>query len=167
MTELATARLAMPLLAAGQVGKELTHNEALARLDMLVQTAVEAIGTNNPPPAPVAGQCWIVGAAPTGAWAGHGAALAGWTDGGWQFATPREGFAAWCISSAKPIAYHNGMWQEGDVAGDRLILAGQRVVGARAAAIADPAGGTVVDEAARQAVAAILGALRQHGLIAS
>lgn len=167
MTELATARLAMPLLAAGQAGKELTHNEALARLDMLVQPAVEAIGTNNPPAAPLAGQCWVVGTTPTGAWDGHGSALAGWTDGGWRFVMPREGFSAWCISTAKPIAYHNGLWQEGDVVAERLIVDGLRVVGARAAAIADPAGGTGADAPARTAITAILGALRQHGLIAS
>lgn len=167
MTEPATARLAMPLLAAGQAEKELTHNEALARLDLLVQPAVIALGVDHPPAAPAPGQCWIVGTAPTGAWAGHGAELAGWTDGGWRFAVPREGFVAWCITTAKPIAYHNGLWQEGDVFADRLIVGGKAVVGARGAGIADPAGGTVVDEAARQAVAAILGALRQHGLIAS
>lgn len=167
MTDLATARLAMPLLAAGQAGKELMHNEALARLDMLVQPAVVAIGVNNPPAEPVAGQCWVVGPTPVGAWAGHAAALAGWTDGGWRFVGPREGFSAWCISTAKPIAYHNGLWHEGDVSADRLMIGGLRVVGARAAAIADPAGGTGVDEPARQAIIAILGALRQHGLIAS
>ena len=167
MTELATARLAMPLLAAGQAGKELTHNEALVRLDMLVQPAVVANGVNNPPAAAMVGQCWIVGDAPTGDWASHRAELAGWTEGGWRFASPREGFAAWSISDAKPVSYHNGLWQEGDVYGDRLIVGGQRVVGARTAAIADPAGGTVTDEAARQAIGAILGALRQHGLIAS
>jgi hypothetical protein len=167
MTEPVTARLAMPLLAAGQAGKELTHNEALARLDMLVQPAVAAIGVNNPPAAPDAGQCWIVGAVPTGVWAGHGGDIAGWTDGGWRFAVPREGFAAWSISSSKPIAYRNGMWQEGDVFADRLVVAGTPVVGAQAGPIAGPAGGAVADEPARQAIAAILGALRQHGLIAS
>lgn len=167
MTEPATARLAMPLLAAGQAGKELTHNEALTRLDMLVQPAVVAIGVNSPPATPAAGECWIVGAVPTDVWAGHAAELAGWTDAGWRFAIPREGFAAWCISSAKPIAYRNGLWQEGDVIADRLVIAGKSVVGAQAGRIADPAGGTVADEPARQAIAGILGALRQHGLIAS
>lgn len=167
MTEPATARLAMPLLAAGQAAKELTHNEALTRLDMLVQPAVMATGVNIPPAAPKAGECWIVGVVPTGAWMGHGGELAGWTDGGWRFATPRKGFAAWCISGGKPIAYRNGVWQEGDVLADRLVIAGKPVVGARAGRIADPADGTVVDGPARQAITAILGALRQHGLIES
>lgn len=164
--EPATARLAMPLLAAGQAGKELTHNEALARLDMLVQPAVVAAGVSDPPAAPVAGECWIVGAAPTGAWTGHAAAIAGWTDAGWRFVSPREGFVARRVSDAKPISYHDGMWHEGDVFADRLVVAGQTVVGARGAAIMDPQGGATVDDTARQTIGAILNALRQHGLIA-
>ena len=167
MTEPKTARLGMPLLAPGQAGKELTHNEALARLDMLVQPAIVASGLNSPPAAPAVGACWIVGAAPTGAWATHAAHLAGWTEGGWRFAIPHEGFAAWCISDAKPTSYHNGVWQEGDVFADRLIIGGQHVVGRQAAAIADPAGGSASDDVARQAIVAILNALRQHGLVAS
>jgi hypothetical protein len=43
MTDQISARLALPLLAAGQAGKEVTHNEALTRLDMLVQPAVAGI----------------------------------------------------------------------------------------------------------------------------
>jgi hypothetical protein len=44
---------------------------------------------------------------------------------------------------------------------------GEQVIGEQAAAIADPAGGTVIDSEARTAVAEILSAIRQHGLIAS
>lgn len=165
MIEQTTARLGMPLLAAGQASKETTHNEALTRLDMLVQPVVVGINRNVPPAAPAIGECWVVGSAPTDAWAGQGGALAGWTGGGWRFVMPSEGFAAWCVSSAKPIAYREGVWREGDVVGDRLMIGGVRVVGARAAAIADPAGGSVTDETVRGTVVAILAALRQHGLI--
>lgn len=167
MTDETTPRFALPLLAAGQAAKEITHNEALALLDLLVQPAVQAAGLNRPPDDPVAGQCWIVGPAPTDAWRGHAGALAGWTAGGWRFAAPREGCVAWCISSTTPIAYRNGLWREGDVVGARLVIAGDRVVGPRRAAIADPAGGGTVDGEARAAVAAVLDALRQHGLIAT
>ncbi|MGP7796940.1 DUF2793 domain-containing protein [Sphingomonas sp. CLY1604] len=166
MTDDTTARFGLPLLAAGQAGKELTHNEALARLELLVQPAVVALGVNLPPEVPRIGECWVVGTDPGGAWAGHANALAGWTAGGWRFAAPVEGLGGWCVSSAKPIAYHNGLWQEGDVSCARVVIGGQPVVGSRAAAIADPAGGGVVDDAARTTLAAILSAMRQHGLIA-
>lgn len=165
-TDEATARFAMPLLAAGQAGKEITHNEALTLVDLLLQPTVEATGIDTPPMNPVAGRCWIVGPAPTAAWAGRAGLLAGWTPGGWRFVRPMEGFAVWCSSSGKPVVYRSGLWQESDVVGTQLTIAGQRVVGPRQPAIVDPGGGGVVDQPTRSAVIAILAAMRQHGLIA-
>lgn len=162
-----TARLALPLLAAGQAGKEVTHNEALTRLDLVVQPAVTAIGVDAPPAAPQPGQCWIVGTAPTGDWAGHAQALAAWTAGGWRFVAPFDGFVAWSLATARPVTYHAGLWHEGDVFAGRLVVDGKAVVGSRAAAIADPAGGATIDEPARRTLTGILNALRQHGLIAT
>jgi hypothetical protein len=52
------------------------------------------------------------------------------------------------------------------VLGSGLVVAGDQVVGARAGAIADPAGGMVIDLMCRAAVTQILNALRGHGLIA-
>ncbi|WP_367112966.1 DUF2793 domain-containing protein [Sphingomonas sp.] len=79
-----THRLALPLLEPGQAQKEFFHNEALTRLDIAVQGA--ATGPADTPPAvPRPGQCWIVGATPTGDWIGHAHAVAGWTDAGWRF----------------------------------------------------------------------------------
>jgi hypothetical protein len=51
------------------------------------------------------------------------------------------------------------------IRGDAVMIGDQQVVGSRAAAIASPAGGATVDSEARVAVDAILGALREHGLI--
>jgi hypothetical protein len=53
------------------------------------------------------------------------------------------------------------------VRGDALVIGGNQVVGPRAAAIDSPADGAVIDVEARAAIAAILDALRQHGLIES
>jgi hypothetical protein len=166
MTEQTTARMALPLLATGQAAKELTHNEALTLLDLLVQPAIVAVGLNAPPPAPAAGECWVTGNAPTGAWAGRGGMIAGWTAGGWRFAPAVEGFSGWCISTARPVTYRNGLWQEGDVSCERLVIGGKGVVGPRGPAIADPPAGGIMDAEARAAIGAILAAMRQHGLIA-
>jgi hypothetical protein len=57
-------------------------------------------------------------------------------------------------------------WSLGIVKGARLELSGSQVVGARLTAVANPAGGAVVDVEARAALVAILGRLRSHGLIA-
>ena len=161
-----TARLALPLIDAGQAQKEVTHNEALAALDLLVQAGVVAAGVNDPPTSPAPGQAWVVGSAPTGTWAGHARAIAGWTAGGWRFATPREGTEAWSAAGGCAVRFRGGAWESGMLRGASLVIDGTAVVGARRAAIADPAGGGSVDANARAAITAILGALRGHGLIA-
>jgi hypothetical protein len=160
-----TARFAMPLLAAGQAAKELTHNEALTLVDMLMQPEVVAVGIEVPPAAPEPGQCWIVGSQPVGEWAGRADHLAGWALSGWRFVAPREGLAGWCSSTGMPVAYRQGVWHEGDVSCARVVVDGHAVVGARGVAIADPVGGAG-DEPGRIAIGAILDALRRHGLIA-
>ncbi|WP_374944257.1 DUF2793 domain-containing protein [Sphingomonas sp.] len=144
-----SARLALPWLAAGQAQKEWTHNEALALLDIAVQASVEAVGVDVPPENPAAGACWIAGAAPTGAWAGRAAAIAGWTEGGWRFVAPRAGFAAWSVADGTLVRYGAGGWRI-----------------ERAAPIAVPSGGAVIDAECRNAVTAILAALRTGGLLA-
>ena len=164
MTE-TSARLALPLLVPGQAQKELFHNEALALVDMAVQASVVAVGLASPPDAPAPGQCWIVGAAPTGAWNGHADALAGWTAGGWRFLAPIVGMAVWDAGAGRVARWTGDAWASGTLAGARLLVDGVQVVGARRAAIAAPAGGGTVDVEARAAVTAILAALAGHGLI--
>ena len=63
------------------------------------------------------------------------------------------------------VIYRSGAWEFGVLRGSSILIGGQQVVGARVAAIASPAGGTTIDSEARAAIAAALGALRQHGLI--
>jgi hypothetical protein len=166
MADDTTARLALPLLQAGQAQKEMTHNEALARLDLLVQARVSTIGLDEPPAAPAAGDCWIVGTAPTGDWSGNAGAIAGWTADAWRFAAAQEGMAVWVADQSLVARYLAGAWVGGDLAGTQVSIEGVKVVGAQAAAVADPAGGTTIDAEARATIGAILAALRGHGLIA-
>ncbi len=166
MSDDTTSRLALPLLQPGQAQKETTHNEALTLLDLAVQASVLAVGTNVPPASPANGSAWIVGAAPTGGWAGQARAIAGWTAAGWRFVAPREGMTAWSIADGQAARFVGGVWTLGVLAGSRVSIGGNDVVGGRRAAISDPSGGTVVDGQARAAIGAILGALRGHGLIA-
>lgn len=162
-----TPRLAIPLLSAGQAQKELTHNEALQMVDALVAPAVEGAAQATPPAVPAPGSCYLVGAAPTGAWAGQADKLAQYTAGGWRFLTPVEGMTVHERSSAQPATYRLGAWETGQLRGATLSLGGQQVVSGRGAAIASPSGGASVDSEARTAVGSILAALRQHGLIAT
>ncbi|MCF4166466.1 DUF2793 domain-containing protein [Zavarzinia compransoris] len=82
---MATPRLAMPYIVQSQAQKEVTHNEALNGLDLLVQAVVLDRDRTAPPEAPAAGQCHIVGPGATGAWAGRDGQLAGWYGTAWRF----------------------------------------------------------------------------------
>lgn len=90
-----SAILGLPYLMPSQAQKHVTHNEALARLDLLVQLCVEALEAETPPSAPEEGEIWGLGPAPTGAWAGHPSELAAFQGGAWVFLAPGPGWRAW------------------------------------------------------------------------
>ena len=163
----ATSRLSLPLLDAGQAQKEVTHNEALALLDGCVAACVEQRALASPPAAVVAGRCYIIASGASGAWAGKADQLAIATEGGWRFVVPREGLRALVASEGIDAAYRGGAWVFGELRASALVVGGNQVVGARGAAVADAAGGTVIDTQARATLASLLVSLRSHGLIAS
>ena len=161
-----TSRLRLPYLEPGQAQKELFHNEALRRIDVALAAAVETVGGNTPPASPADGQCFIIGSAPTGAWAGQAKAITGYAAGGWRFVAAIAGMSAFDKASGQTATYDGTSWVVGTVKGATLELAGAQVVGARLAAVADPGGGASIDVEARAAIVAILDRLRSHGLIA-
>ena len=152
-------------MRVGLAQKELFHNEALPALDSVVSAAVEGLPLATPPVSPSVGSCYIVGASPTGAWSGQAHKLAAFTSGGWRFVAPFDGLSATVKSSGSTAVYRNGAWEIGKLRGSEVTVDGLKVVGAREAAIAAPAGGSTADLEARAAIAAILAAMRDHGLI--
>ena len=76
-----TPYLALPMIAASQSQKHVTVNEALQILDAVTQLGVLSATITVPPPAPNAGDRYIVPPAATGAWAGSGGRIAIWRDG--------------------------------------------------------------------------------------
>jgi hypothetical protein len=150
-----------------QVDKATTHNEALALLDVAISAAIDGFLVDTPPANPTVGSSYVVGANPTGAWVGHPRALCGYTEGGWRFIAPFDGLSALDKASGETVIFRGGTWEKGQARAAKLSIGGNQVVGARGAAVVDPAGGTIIDAEARAAIAAILGRLRAHGLIAS
>lgn len=144
-----TDRLGLPTLAAAQAQKEMTHNEALTLLDAAVQAVVVAVAPVAAPSSPTPGQCWIVGAGASGAWAGHDGALAVWTDGGWRFVAPFDGMTAWSIADGGVTRRIAGAWP----------------TSAQGPVIADPRGGGFIDLEARGALSTLLGVLRAQGVL--
>lgn len=163
MTASPTPRLALPLLEPGQAQKEMTHNEALVRLDIATQASVLAEAA-APPAAPQIGQCWLVASAPQGAWALAAGAIAAWTEGGWRFVAPVEGMRIWIAAEASFALFSQGAWYHGRTYG-RLFIEGRQLVGPQQPNVAEPTGGVTVDAEARVAITAVLQTLRRHGLI--
>lgn len=157
-------RFGLPFILPGQAQKELFHNEALVMADAILQAAVEEGPRAAPPAAPEPGQCWIVASGAGGAWAGREQALAAWTDGGWRFVAPTRGMTVWDKAAGVPRQWDGTAWSGGRVACAGLSIGGKGVVGARQPEIANPSGGTIIDAEARAAVAAVIAALKSHGL---
>ncbi len=161
-----TDTYALPYIVAGQAQKEVTHNDALDRIDALLQVRVVGVGVTTPPAAPVFGQSWIIGAGASGIWAGKAQQIACFGRSGWRYFDVKEGFAVWNLADAKTAVRTANGWALGSVNATELKIDDLKVVGARQAAIGFPAGGTVVDTEARLALSAVIAALRTHGLIA-
>lgn len=105
-----TANLSLPLLEAAQAQKHVTVNEALARLDALVQMTLQSVSLATPPAAALDGQAWGV---PTGAvndWAGQAGMIAIRDNGGWVFAQPQVGWRAWVADQSTLMQHDGGAW---------------------------------------------------------
>lgn len=149
MPDLETERHKLPLLAVAQAQKEITHNEALVRIDALLHPAVQA-ELAVPPTLTDAdtGKCWLVAADPTGQWAGKMGQMAVWIGGGWRFCAPAEGMRARLLSQQIDKIRSGGVWISPP-------------------AIPNPASGTIVDVEARTAIVSLLAYLRAIGHITS
>ncbi len=149
MPDLETARHKLPFLAVAQAQKEITHNEALVRIDALLHPVVQ--GELAVPPTLTdadAGKCWLVAAAPTGEWTGKTGQIAVWIGGGWRFCAPAEGMRARLQSQNIDRIRSGGVW-------------------ITPPAIPNPASGSVVDVEARAAIASLLAHLRAIGRVTS
>ena len=154
-----TTRLKLPMLVPGQLAKETTLNEALARIDALIAGAVREVSRNTPPEAPAPGDCYIVGDSPSGEWTGQDLALASYTDSGWRFVSTTVGMTVLDMSTGCVAQFDGSAWLVGDVQVKRVSIEGKQVIGMQQAAIPDHANDATVN--------AILATLRAHGLIAA
>ncbi len=105
-----TNRLALPRIDAAQAQKHVTHNEALALIDALVHLSVIARNAVAPPVSPAEGERYLVGAAPTGAFAGHAGALAVFDDGAWRFLAPRKGWRTYVEAEGRFLLFDGIAW---------------------------------------------------------
>jgi hypothetical protein len=107
-----TPRLSLPFVAAGQAQKHITVNEALGKLDGLVQLAVHSRTIAAQPASPSDGAMHILPSGATGAaWFDKAAGLlAHYVDGVWQDLTPRAGWLAWIIDEGLALIHDGENW---------------------------------------------------------
>ena len=105
-----TALLSLPLLAAEQAQKHVTHNEALRALDAIVQLSVKDRDLTAPPGGEADGDRYIPAATATGAWAGRDGEIAAWQDGAWAFHPPHEGWRVWIEDEDVLAVFDGAAW---------------------------------------------------------
>lgn len=106
-----TARLALPYILQGQAQKEVTHNEALNRLDVFVNTLVEGI-IDTPPSTPNDGEIYIIGTNPSDVFNDHANELTQYTYGSWSFYKPIEWMEVVLRDTGSRMRYNSGSWVE-------------------------------------------------------
>jgi hypothetical protein len=108
-----TPNLGLPFIEGSQAQKHVTHNEGLRILDAAIQVAVLDLTRTAPPSSPADGERHVVAASgATGAWAGHGNAIATWQDGAWAFLVPRTGWCIWSIADNIVFVFDGTHWRD-------------------------------------------------------
>lgn len=160
-----TMRWALPLLAAGQAQKEITHNEAVLAIDALLQLGVVSRRQSAPPTDAVPGDVHIVAAAATSDWLGGTGRLASFNGAGWTLVTPRDGCLAWVADEGEFSVFSGGGWSSGGWPASGICVGGRTLLAAAPQTVLGAAGGSTIDLECRYALTALLGALRSQGLI--
>lgn len=102
-----SSRLDLPLLAAGQLQKHITVNEALTRLDALVQASVRS-RTAGPPASPVEGDLYIAAAG----WSVPPGTLVRFDVPDWRPLEAPEGLRVWVQDEGRLWLREDGGWVE-------------------------------------------------------
>lgn len=106
-----SARLGLPYVVSGQLQKHVTVNEAFTRLDALVQTAVISRNLSVPPAEPPLGALYLIGAAPSGGWAGFAEGDLVRADvGGWVSVAPMQGMGLVVLDAGVSLVRMGAAW---------------------------------------------------------
>src|SRR5687768_17515176 len=105
-----TANLSLPFIASAQAQKHVTHNEALLKLDALVQLAVLTRGLSVPPADAEEGARYLISAPASGDWSGLENSIAAFQDGAWNIYAPETGWRLWLADERKLLVFADGAW---------------------------------------------------------
>lgn len=108
-----TDRLGLPYLMPAQAQKHVTVNEALRKLDALVQPRVLSRAVSAEPAAPAAGDAYILPAGATGAaWGGFSEHdIAVFQDGAWEAFAPSAGWQVFAAGEGELVVFDGAAWR--------------------------------------------------------
>ena len=104
-----TPHLGMPLIAAGQSQKHVTHNEAIVRLDAIVMLSV-IDSTHTAPPAATEGDRYRVAPGATGIWIGWDLNIALFTDSQWVKLVQKRGWTCFDENNGTLTVWNGTAW---------------------------------------------------------
>ncbi|MCM2400978.1 DUF2793 domain-containing protein [Rhizobium sp. S153] len=106
-----TSNLALPYILPAQAQKHVTHNEALQRLDAIVQLTI-AGSLHEPPAEAEEGDCYWVLSPASGAFSGKSERLAFRQDDAWIFITPKTGWRAFDLTENSIKVFAATAWHD-------------------------------------------------------
>ena len=137
----------LPYLVVAQAQKEITHNEALARIDALLHPVVaDRLAIPPSPSLAQAGTCWLIDVGGTGEWENRANQIAVWVGGSWRFLTPVDGMRVRNVATGSDLVWTGTQWKVPPV-------------------MAAPQSGAVIDTEARTVIEALLVHFRAIGLL--
>lgn len=105
-----TFQFELPMVMPAQAQKHVTVNAALARLDAVAQLRVTATDLAMPPAVVADGEAYIVPAGAMNAWEGRRGQIAVWSNGGWEFISPKAGWQAWDDAEGARVIHDGSDW---------------------------------------------------------
>jgi hypothetical protein len=118
-----STNLQLPYLMPAQAQKHVTVNEALRRMDALVQMRAQSRGVMAQPASPGDGDLWILPAGKTGAdWDGFTEGrVAYYRDGAWEEIAPRVGWFAFVVDEDQLLVFTAAGWTSAVAAAGALL----------------------------------------------
>ena len=110
MTETTTPRLSLPFLQAGQALKNITHNEALQRLDTGLYLSCSNMAADNLPADPVEGHAYVISQTPDGSLMDRIGHIGVYVSSRWAWFIPKSGWVLWDETGATLRVFDGSDW---------------------------------------------------------
>jgi hypothetical protein len=100
----------LPYILPNQAQKHITHNEAILKIDQMIQLSVLSADLPEPPTSVTDGDRYIVPENATGEWQSQDHKIATRTQETWSFLIPQTGWMVWDRNEQKITVFSNNNW---------------------------------------------------------